>query len=68
MKITATVKVYDKNYRHIATKKLDSYSTYEVCDDLPYSGLASRRQAIDAILDDLAHSIIFAIISSIKPT
>jgi hypothetical protein len=64
LKIAAKVTVYDVNYNLISSKNVDSYSTYEVSDDLPYSDLASKKQATDVVLDDLAHSIVLVIIEA----
>jgi hypothetical protein len=67
IKVTASVTIHDKNFNPIATKKVDSYSTYEVCDDLPYADQASKKQATDSVLEDLANAIVLIIVSSVSP-
>ncbi|MDR3224213.1 MAG: hypothetical protein LBT03_01325 [Holosporales bacterium] len=66
LRMTAKVELCDKDYNKLAEKSVDTYSTYEVCDDIPYSALASRKQAIDAVLYELGNSITLVIVSCIN--
>ncbi len=66
LRISAKIEIYDKNYNKIQDKLVDAFSTYEVCDDLPFSVLASKKQARNSILNELANSIALAISSVLK--
>ncbi len=66
LRMTAKIQVYDKCYNELGEKLVDAFSTYETCDNLPFSVLASKKQAQNAILDELANSIVLAIVSVIK--
>ena len=61
LRMAALVEVYDKEYDKIGSRLVDSFSTYEVCDEMPFSVLASQTQARNAIADSLAESIITTI-------
>lgn len=64
--MAAKIQVYDKYYNELGEKLVDVFSTYETCDNLPFSVLASKKQSQNAVLDELANSIIFAIVAIIK--
>jgi hypothetical protein len=66
LKIAAKITICDLNYTVVSSKKVDAYSTFEVRDDLPYSDLASKKQTTDIVLNELAHSIVLAIVAGIK--
>lgn len=66
LRISAKIEIYDKNYNKLSDKLVDAFSTYEVCDDLPFSVLASKKQARDSILNELANSIVLAVASVLK--
>ncbi|MDR0942410.1 MAG: hypothetical protein LBM19_02210 [Holosporales bacterium] len=66
VRIAAEIEIYDKEYNKLSEKCLDTFSTYEVCDTLPYSDLASRKQAINAMLNDLGNAITLAIVSEMR--
>ncbi|MDR1365116.1 MAG: hypothetical protein LBJ42_00835, partial [Holosporales bacterium] len=58
--------IYDPNYVKIAEKRLDTFSTYDVCDTLPYADLASKRQASAAAINDLSNSVAMAIVAVLR--
>ncbi len=66
LRMAAKIQVYDKSYNELGEKLVDAFSTYETCDNLPFSVLASKKQAQNAVLDELANSIVLAIVSVIK--
>lgn len=66
LRIAAKVRVYDKSYNELGERLVDSFSTYETCDDLPFSVLASKTQAKNAVIDELGNSIALSIVSIIQ--
>jgi hypothetical protein len=66
IRLTAKVEIYDNDYTKLAERKLDTFSTYDVCDTLPYADLASRRQANIAVINNLSESVAMAIVSVLK--
>lgn len=66
LRMAASINVYDKDYNEIGSKLVDAFSTYEVCDELPFSVLSSKTQARNTVTQELANSIVFAIVSIIK--
>ena len=65
VRMAARVEIFDKDYDEVASRLLDSFSTYEVCDDMPFSVAASRKQARRSVMENLAQSITLAITSSV---
>jgi hypothetical protein len=65
-RIIAKIEIYDENYNKLAAKSVEAFSTYEVCDEFPHAVLASRRQATNTVLDELAHSITMVIVSVLR--
>ena len=63
LRMAASVVVYDREYNELGSRLVDSFSTYEVCDDLPYSVLASKNQAWNTVSQELANSIVMAVVS-----
>ena len=66
LRMAAKIQVHDKSYNELGERLVDAFSTYETCDNLPFSVLASKKQAVNAVLDELGNSIVFAIVSIIK--
>ena len=66
LRMAAKIEVYDKAYSKIGEKLVDAFSTYETCDNLPFSVFAAKKQAKNAVLDELANSISLAIVSIVK--
>ncbi|MDR1391355.1 MAG: hypothetical protein LBI95_03255 [Holosporales bacterium] len=66
LRIAAKIEIYDEQYNLIATMLTDAFSTYEVCDDLPFSVLASKKQAKDSVLTELANAIVLTISEVLK--
>lgn len=64
--MAAKIQIYDKYYNELGERLVDAFSTYETCDNLPFSVLASKKQAHNAVLDELANSIVLAIVSITK--
>lgn len=65
-RIAAKIEIYDISYNKLFEKTLDSFSTYEVSDDFPYSGIASQRSTTRFMLEDLGNSISLSIVEFIK--
>jgi hypothetical protein len=65
-RIVAKIEVYDIDYNKLADKNVEAFTTYEVCDELPHAVQASRKQATNTVLDELAYSITMAIMSVLK--
>lgn len=61
MRMIAKVDVYDGEHNSIGTKLLDTYTTYEVSDELPSSGISSKQNAMNSVIDELACSSVLAI-------
>ncbi|MDR1609734.1 MAG: hypothetical protein LBR78_02685 [Holosporales bacterium] len=66
IRLIAKIELYDSDYTKLAERKLDTFSTYDVCDTLPYADLASRRQANMAVINNLSESVAMAIVSALK--
>lgn len=66
LRMAARVQVLDKQYNQLGEKLVDAFSTYEVSDDLPFSVLSSKKQAQNAVMDELANSVVLAIAAIIK--
>lgn len=66
LRMAASINIYDKDYNEIGSKLVDAFSTYEVCDELPFSVSSSKTQARNTVTQELANSIVFAIVSIIK--
>ena len=63
LRMVASIVVYDREYNELGSRLVDAFSTYEVCDDLPYSVLASKNQAWNTVSQELANSIVMAVVS-----
>ena len=61
IRMTAKIDVYDKGYTHKATEILDTYSTYEIADELPFSAMSSKNNARETVIQELAHATALAI-------
>lgn len=61
LRMAALIEVYDKEYNEIGSRVIDSFATYEVCDELPFSVLSSQTQARNTVADSLAESVVLAI-------
>jgi hypothetical protein len=66
IRLTAKVEIYDSDYNRLAERRLDTFSTYDVCDTLPYADLASRRQANVAVINNLSESVAMAIVAVLR--
>lgn len=66
LRVVALIEIYDRQYNAIGSKLVDAFSTYEVCDDIPFSVLSSKKQARSTVAQELANAIVFAIRSLIK--
>lgn len=65
-RIAAKIEIYDINYNKLFEKTLDSFSTYEVSDDFPYSGISAQKSATGFMLEDLGNNISIAIVEFIQ--
>jgi hypothetical protein len=61
LRLEANVRVLDKDYTELGSRKVDSFTTYEVCDDMPFSVVSAKKQARTSVTNDLANSIVLAI-------
>lgn len=61
IRMTAHIDVYDSYYNHIGSKMLDTYSTYEACDEVPHSVTTAKLQARDTVIHELAQASALAI-------
>ena len=61
IRMTAHINVYDSAYSHIGAKMLDTYSTYEACDEMPHSVTTAKLHARDAVIQELAQASALAI-------
>lgn len=59
------VEIFDKYYNRISEKVIDSFSTYDVCDEQPFAALSSKNQVRDSVVIDLANSIFLVILESL---
>jgi hypothetical protein len=57
IKMVATIEIYDDKGNLVSKNSVDSIAMYDVSDEFPYSGLASRKASIDVLLNDLGHAI-----------
>ncbi|MDR1034476.1 MAG: hypothetical protein LBL32_00865, partial [Holosporales bacterium] len=64
-KMKATIKIYDNKNNLISENSVDSISMYSVSDEFPYSEMASKKASVDAMLNDLGHSIALSIVGSV---
>ena len=55
------IEVFDKEQNSIGSKVLDTYTTYEVSDELPSSGMSSKQNAMNSVIDELANASVLAI-------
>jgi hypothetical protein len=60
-RISAHIEILDSNYATLFETRLDSFATYEVSDEFPYSGLSAQRSSTDDMLRDIGNSIALAI-------
>jgi hypothetical protein len=56
-RITAHVELLDGNYNTLFETRLDSFSTYGVSDEFPYSGISAQRSVTDDMLQDIGNAI-----------
>lgn len=61
IRMTSHIAVYDSSYNHIGSKCLDTYSTYESCDEMPYSVVTAKSHARDSVIQELAQASALAI-------
>ena len=66
IRMAAKITISDKHHNQLSEQVVDAFSTYEVCDDLPFSVLASKKQARDTVLNELANAIILSVSASVK--
>jgi hypothetical protein len=66
IRLTAKIEIYSSDYTKLAERRLDTFSTYDICDALPYADLASRRQANVAVINNLSESVAMAIVSVLR--
>lgn len=61
IRMTSHIAVYDSFYNHLGSKQLDTYSTYEVCDEMPYSIITAKKHARDTATQELAQASVLAV-------
>jgi hypothetical protein len=64
-KMVAKIEIYDAENNLISENSVDSIAMYDVSDEFPCSGKASRQASTDALLADLGHSIALSVIGSV---
>jgi hypothetical protein len=65
-RIVAKIKIYDKNSDVISESSVDTFAMYDVSDEFPYSGKASKKSAVDLMLTELGHAIAMNIIAILE--
>jgi rRNA maturation protein Rpf1 len=65
-KMVAKIEIYDAENNLISETSVDSIAMYDVSDEFPYSGKASRQASIDALISDLGHSIALSVVSAMS--
>lgn len=65
-RIIAHITISDNMYKTLLDTKIDSYSTYEVKDDAPFTSIISRDFTLDLLLKDISHGISQVIIKTIE--
>ena len=61
IRMTAHIEVYDSAYNHIGSKMLDTYSTYDACDEMPHSVITAKLHAQDTVIQELAQASALAV-------
>ena len=61
-RIIYTVEILDEKRNEVLKKSMDSFSTYEVEDDMPFASMSSKNAAIENMLSEIAHNIALIIL------
>jgi hypothetical protein len=60
-RISSHVELFDAAYNTLFETRLDSFATYGVSDEFPYSGISAQKSATEDMLNDIGNSISLAI-------
>ena len=65
-RLIAHIEICDKNLKTVLEKVLDSFSTYEIKDEIPFASISSQKQVTNLLLNDISSNIGLVIIKFLK--
>lgn len=66
VRLVAYIEIFDKNKQILAKKSIDSFSTYEVNDDVPFASISSKSETINVLINDISSSIASMVLSFLR--
>lgn len=60
------LKIFDQKYNEVFQTNVDSFASYEVRDNAPFTSMSSEKQTTDLLLNDLSNNTALVIIAFLR--